>query len=175
MVWNSNIFVRDCNFWSLTRNGQLYRVPPNCLDDYYWMLASVSDQTISCKGLDLDIPSDNDVGRWPGARPMLVTNDQMRDHKLGLLEPRLFRRWTSCYIVNYSFAAFVGKESSDREIGFSTADCFSREIQSNESKKGTSWHFPVNDWDLDDRFCVRIPNIWETRLNSEESKSLYND
>ena len=123
------------------------------------MLASVSTQTNSGKGLDLDIPPGNDVGRWPGARPMLLTNDQMRDHKLGLLEPRLFRRWTSCYIVNYSFSAFVGAETSDREMSFSMADCFSREIQSNESKNGTSWHFPVNDWDLDDRFCVRIPNL----------------
>jgi hypothetical protein len=51
----------------------------------------------------------------------------------------------------------VGKESVDREIGFSTADFFSREIQSNKTDSGTVWHTPVSDWKLDDRFCVRIP------------------
>jgi len=141
----------------LTKKGQLYRVPARCLDDYYWMLASVSDQTRSRRSMDLDVAHDNADGRWPGTRPMLVTNDQMRDHKLGLLEPRLFRRWISCYIVNYSFTAFVGAESVDREIGFSTADFFSREIQSNETSTGAAWHFPVSDWNLDDRFCIRIP------------------
>lgn len=146
----------------LTKEGRLYRVPPRCLDDYYWMLASVSEQTKSRQGANLDVPADNKEGRWPGARPMLVTNDQMRDHKLGFLEPRLFRRWTSCYIVNYNFTAFVGSECADREIGFSTADFFSREIQKHDSAGGPVWHFPVSDWPLDDRFCVRIPTISET-------------
>lgn len=141
----------------LHKNGQLYRVPAQCLDDYYWMLASVSDQTLSRNGANLDVPHDNKEGRWPGTRPMLVTNDQMRDHKLGLMEPRLFRRWTSCYIVNYCFTAFVKGESIDREISFSTADFFSREIQANETSTGIAWHFPVSDWSLDDRLCVRIP------------------
>jgi hypothetical protein len=143
----------------LTEKNQLYRVPGGCLDDYYWMLASVSNQTRSRNEVDLHVPTDNTEGRWPGTRPMLITNDQMRDHKLGLMEPRLFRRWTSCYIVNYSFTAFVKAESIDREIGFSTADFFSREIQRNETNTGAVWHFPVSDWDLDDRFCIRIPDI----------------
>lgn len=143
----------------LMKEGRFYRVPPRCLDDYYWMLASVSDQTNSRQGINLDVPADNEDGRWPGARPMLVTNDQMRDHRLGFLEPRLFRRWTSCYIVNYNFTAFVGSECADREIGFSTADFFSREIQKHDSICGSVWHFPVSDWPLDDRFCVRIPQL----------------
>jgi hypothetical protein len=141
----------------LTRKNQLYRVPGGCLDDYYWMLASVSNQTRSRNDINLDVPTNNKEGRWPGTRPMLITNDQMRDHKLGLMEPRLFRRWTSCYIVNYSFTAFVRTESLDREISFSTSDFFSREIQRNESVSGTVWHFPVSDWDLNDRFIIRIP------------------
>ena len=128
-----------------------------CLDDYYWMLASVSEQTKSRKDTDLDVSVDNAVGRWPGARPMLISNDQMRDHKLGLMEPRLFRRWFGCYMVNYNFTAFVGQESVDREIGFSTADFFSREIQGHETDSGTVWHIPVTEWKLDDRLCIRIP------------------
>ncbi len=122
------------------------------------MLASVSNQTTARNGVNLDVPVDNKEGRWPGARPMIISNDQMRDHKLGLLEPRLFRRWFGCYIVNYNFTAFVGSESVDREIGFSPADIFSREIQANNTESGKAWHIPVNDWNLDDRFCIRIPN-----------------
>ena len=141
----------------LWKRGQLYRVPSGCLDDYFWMVASVSDQICSRNGRNLDVETDNKENRWPGTRPMLVSNDQMRDHKLELLEPRLFRRWFSCYMVNYNFTAFVGKNSVDREIGFSTADFFSREIQSNESASGKVWHFPVSDWNLNERLCIRLP------------------
>mmetsp|Transcript_15095 Transcript_15095/g.20010 ORF Transcript_15095/g.20010 Transcript_15095/m.20010 type:complete len:327 (+) Transcript_15095:1-981(+) len=150
----------------LTKGGKLYRCPPMCLDDYYWMLASVSDQTVSRNGIDLDVPPGNEEGRWPGTRPMLITNDQMRDHRLlDLMEARLFRRWYSCHIVNYNFTAFVDNECIDREIGFSTADFFSREIQGNptpgygtDTGSGTAWHFPISDWDADERLCIRIPS-----------------
>jgi len=146
----------------LRERGCLYFVPPSCLDDYYWMLASVSDQAASRKGANLDVDPENDDGRWPGTRPMLITNDQMRDHKLELLEPRLFRRWYASHIVNYSFTGFADDQCFDNEIGFSTVDFFSREIQSNPSPSagnpvGTAWHFPVSDWNGSERFCVRIP------------------
>jgi len=144
--------------------GQLFKVPALCLDDYYWMLASVSDQTVSRNGTNIDVPTDNDDGRWPGIRPMLISNDQMRDHKLELLEPRLFRRWCSSHIVNYSV------KNNKTEISFFAADFFSREIQGNptpapfslsgqeESGNGaTAWHFPVSDWDNHERLCIRIP------------------
>eukprot|EP00550_Attheya_septentrionalis_P002730 CAMPEP_0198291006 /NCGR_PEP_ID=MMETSP1449-20131203/8670_1 /TAXON_ID=420275 /ORGANISM="Attheya septentrionalis, Strain CCMP2084" /LENGTH=912 /DNA_ID=CAMNT_0043989587 /DNA_START=393 /DNA_END=3131 /DNA_ORIENTATION=- len=151
--------------------GILFVVPARCLDDYYWMLASFADQTNACKatgGVMVDVPTNDKSGRWPGKRPMVVTNDLMRDHQLELMEPRIFRRWRSCHIVNYNFTAFVNGESVDRGIGFSTPDFFSREIQANpsptnsenrESKTecNTVWHFPVSDWETNDRFCVRIP------------------
>ena len=152
----------------LRARGKLYKVPPRCLDDFYWMLASVSDQTAARKGRDLSVPSDDPEGRFPGARPMLISNDQMRDHKLELLEPRLFRRWYGSYITNYNFTAYVmGESVKDNEVGFSPADFFSREIQGNECPGtnndgeskfgGQSWHFPVSDWDLDERFVIRMP------------------
>lgn len=134
-----------------------------CLDDYYWMLASLSNQICSRKGRDLDVSTGNADNRWPGTRPMLLSNDLMRDHKLDLLEPRLFRRWTSSHIVNYNFSAFVDGECFDREIGFGAPDFFSREIQGNPSvghdgsNAGTAWHFPVSDWELNERFCIRVP------------------
>jgi len=157
----------------LNARGKLYKVPPRCLDDFYWMLASVSDQTASRNGQDLSVSNDDPNHRFPGTRPMLITNDQMRDHRFDLLEPRLFRRWYGCHIVNYNFTAFVlGESVANNEIGFSQADFFSREIQGNRSGntagddnndggtkwEGQAWHFPVNDWDLDERFVIRIPS-----------------
>mmetsp|Transcript_3917 Transcript_3917/g.5336 ORF Transcript_3917/g.5336 Transcript_3917/m.5336 type:complete len:839 (+) Transcript_3917:528-3044(+) len=146
----------------LQDRSMMYIVPPRCLDDYYWMLSSVSEQTNCRQDRSLDVPTENQDGRWPGIRPLIVTNDQMRDHKLELLEPRLFRRWFSSHIVNYDFTPFVSDASEDRKILFSTADFFSREIQGNPSQDACgdiAWHFPVRDWDRNDRFCVRIPNI----------------
>ncbi len=141
----------------LLRRKKLYKVPPRCLDDFYWMLASVSDQVCSRKEVDLSVPNDDPSGRWPGVRPVLISNDQMRDHKWELLEPRLFRRWYGCHIVNYNFTAFVMGESVEgNEIFFSQADFFSREMQGNPSGAGKAWHFPVSDWDLDERFVVRL-------------------
>jgi len=148
----------------LKKSGKLYAVPPYCLDDYYWMVASVSDQTASRKGVSLDVAPNDPDGRWPGTRPMLITNDQMRDHKFELMEPRLFRRWFASHIVNYNFTGFVGTEKFDTRIGYSPADFFSREIQANPSfgrkgiKSGTAWHFPVIEWSGSERFSVRIPN-----------------
>jgi hypothetical protein len=108
------------------------------------MLASVSDQNASRVGRDMSVPNDDPDDRFPGARPMLITNDHMRDHRLELLEPRLFRRWYGCHIVNYNFTAFVfGESVAGNEIGFSQA--------------GGAWHFPVTDWELDERFVIRIP------------------
>mmetsp|Transcript_21469 Transcript_21469/g.49547 ORF Transcript_21469/g.49547 Transcript_21469/m.49547 type:complete len:132 (+) Transcript_21469:385-780(+) len=124
------------------------------------MLASVSNQTSSTGSKSLHVDPFNEHGRWPGARPMLITNDQMRDHKLELLEPRLFRRWYASHIVNYTFTGFVHDQCVDDEIHFSPADFFSREIQGNfvgDKGSAMAWHFPVRDWDGCERFCIRIP------------------
>lgn len=133
-------------------NGMLYVVPKLCLDDYFWMLASVSNQDMSRKGVDLTVPIDNETNRYPGMRPMIITNDQMRDHRLELLEPREFRRWCSCHIVNYHISPYQTDEwTEEREIEFKPADYFSREIQGNmhPNGKGNVWHFPIHnslDW-----------------------------
>ena len=132
----------------LRENDMMYIVPRLNLDDYFWMLASVSNQTKATQRDDLNIPVGNDQGRFPGMRPMLITNDQMRDHKLDLLEPREFRRWSSCHIVNYDIAFYEKDEwEEERKISFVPADSFSREIQSNIHKNGkdTAWHFPIGD------------------------------
>lgn len=147
----------------LVSSGKAFVVPPSFLDDYYWMYASVIGQGEKWTTEQQYVPPDNAEGRWPGIRPMLVSNDKMRDHKLSLLEPRLFRRWYSNFIVNFTFSAFVGDQCIDKEIGFRTADFYSREIQGNPAvdencnKCATAWHFPVSDWDENESFCIRIP------------------
>ena len=158
----------------LDKSGKLYTVPHRCLDDYYWMLSSVSNQKQSKGSTNLDVDTDNEEGRWPGTRPMLLTNDQMRDHKLELLEPRLFRRWVSSHIVNYHFPPFLNNAAEEREITFTPADCISREIQGNLSnnnglndQNAMAWHFPVKDWDNADRFCVRIPKLQQDIFKKE--------
>jgi hypothetical protein len=138
---------------TLLSQGKLYTVPIHCLDDYYWMLASVAKQP---EATTRQAGSNEKQEGFPGIRPMLVTNDQMRDHRLSLLEPREFRRWTSCHIVNYHIAPYVDNEWEDREYRLFPADFFSREIQGNAhpTQRGTVWHFPVTDWPASDRFCV---------------------
>ena len=135
----------------------MYVVPRLNLDDYFWMLASVSNQTNASHRGDLSIPVGDDQGRFPGMRPMLVTNDQMRDHKLDLLKPREFRRWSSCHIVNYDISAYDKDEWGEaRHISFVPADSYSREIQMNLHKNGKDnvWHFPIGD--STDWLCVWI-------------------
>lgn len=112
----------------------------------------------------MNVPISDTDGRFAGLRPMLVTNDQMRDHRWDLLEPRLFRRWCSCHIVNYNFSEFFEDEWAARDVEFCAADFCSAEIQGNpspgsevDSPSALAWHFPVNGWDEHDRLCIRVP------------------
>ena len=68
-----------------TNSGQLYISPPRCLDDYYWIMASVADQSQSQS--------------HPQSRPIVISNDEMRDHKLSLCSPRQFQRWKANQMV----------------------------------------------------------------------------
>lgn len=125
-----------------------------------WMLASVSNQTISTNGQSINVPKNNTEGRYPGLRPMVISNDKMRDHKMDLLEERAFRRWCCNHIVNYNFAEFIANSTEEREISFYASDVFSDEIQGNECPDdgGMAWHFPVSEWDGNERFCLRLPS-----------------
>ena len=143
----------------LVEGGKVFSVKKRCLDDYYWMLASVSDQTASRKGVEIDVPPNNHEGRWPGLRPMIISNDQMRDHKLELLQPRLFRRWVSSFIIKYDYTEVIDEKWDEREVIFSPAEHFSREIQENFCPDGVmAWHFPVSEWTKDERFCIKLPS-----------------
>lgn len=139
-------------------------MPQGCLDDYFWLLASVADQ-VSSQRADVDDTHLEDKPHWPGSRPVVMTNDQIRDHQeFQFLRPRLFNRWYSSTIMNYNFTGFVDNECVDPEIFFSPADVYSKEIQGNvpdtgkpDFSVGKTWHFPVQDWDTD-WFCIRLPS-----------------
>jgi hypothetical protein len=140
---------------NLLETGRMFTVPAACLDDYYWMLASVANQTES----RLYVATDNRDGRFPGMRPILVTNDNMRDHRLSLLEPREFRRWKSCHVVNYAIGAYESTEWESRNLSLFPADFFSREMQGNSHPGyagATVWHFPVVEWDEPGRLLIFI-------------------
>jgi hypothetical protein len=144
--------------------ANVYFLTYSNVDDFYWIVSSVSSQQTSRAGKDLTVTHGNTKGQWPGTRPVLVTNDQMRDHQMDLLDPFLFRRWFSNYIVHYNFAAWVKDVCTHNEIGFTPADFFSREIQSCQDQYGsTIWHFPIagtdNEW-----FCCRLPAKPDTRI-----------
>lgn len=137
----------------------MYIVPSQCFDDFYWMLASVSKQNTTDG--KFHVSANDSSERYPGLRPMLISNDLMRDHRLELLEPRLFHRWYSCHIVRYSIAPFQEDEWEDREIYFSPADTFSRDIQGNKMEHqgavGMAWHISVKEWNSkSDRLCIAI-------------------
>jgi len=141
----------------LVSECKLYIVPAQCFDDYYWMLASVSAQS----GSTLEVSPAEDTVSFPGIRPMLISNDQMRDHKLELLEPRLFRRWYSSQVVTYTISPYEGDEWSNRTVNFTPADFFSREIQGNsfdnDGRVGRAWHLPVSGWEpRSDRLCIAV-------------------
>jgi hypothetical protein len=142
---------------NLLTTDKMYVVPSGCLDDYYWMLSSVANQTDSRLQ---HVSTDDAQGRFPGLRPLLITNDMMRDHRLELLEPRLFRRWANCHIVKYGIKNYEVNEWEERHINLVPADFFSREIQSNKVEEAgsdfTAWHFPVTGWDEPDRLCICI-------------------
>lgn len=175
---SSQFYLTNTNLQKLTSTDQeimkdlvaqnkVFVVPSACLDDYYWMMASVADQGKNNE--TLFVPTECSSGRFPGLRPILVTNDQMRDHRHAMLKARDFRRWASCHIVNYDikFAATDEEDESGDdesrsplEIKLFPADFFSREIQGNKAEhsggNSMAWHFPVAEWPKNDRLCISI-------------------
>ena len=92
------------------------------------MLATVSNQTTSAAGRNIRVPKNDAGGRFPGPRPMAITNDKMRDHRMDLLDERAFRRWCCSHIVNYDFEEYVEDPAEERAVRFRAADVFSDEI-----------------------------------------------
>ena len=85
---------------AMWKKGQLYIAPPACLDDFLWMLASVSEQT---NATDTHPPSEDGQ-----VRPLVLTNDHMRDHQHNMLEvvdAMVYHKWVGAHIANYENSA----------------------------------------------------------------------
>jgi hypothetical protein len=100
-------------------------------DDWYWMYASV-------------LPSEKLL--------RVVSNDQMRDHRLSLLEPRPFLRWKATQICRFELShAFESSKVADGTLDVPTMRLmdppnFSSEIQRNNADEGSGgpvWHIPI--------------------------------
>ena len=65
----------------ILRTASLYSTPTGSNDDWYWMYAAVV----------------------AGAKGVLVSNDEMRDHIFQLLSPKYFHKWKACHQVKFDF------------------------------------------------------------------------
>ena len=85
--------------------GILFVSPRLCLDDYYWMAASVCNQTAATevRAYSVENITDGCGLERAGVRPIIISNDEMRDHRLSLVAPRLFSRWRENQICYFNF------------------------------------------------------------------------
>jgi len=113
-------------------------------DDWYWMYATLTQE---------------------GA--FVVTNDEMRDHRLGLLGPREFRRWREKHVVRFDLGAGGGQWPNDDglesppplDVTIVPTALFSRESQQVEGHP-RHWHLPIGDRARDPGrswLCLALP------------------
>jgi hypothetical protein len=112
-----------------TAEGILVVTPVGANDDWYWMLGSV------CRD---DAPA------------RVVSNDQMRDHRLALLEPRPFLRWKTSQLVRFNLShayepdRLAAGEITPPEFQLRRPPAYSPEIQRSVAADGRRvWHIPV--------------------------------
>ena len=109
------------------------------------MLACVSERAASTSGKPIVVEF-SESSRWPGGRPVLITNDTLRDHTLLMRDPVLARKWYDSVVLNF-LEADVKKNPR----------IYQRRIQGNPSLLGMVWHFPVKGWGIYERLLVHIP------------------
>ena len=89
----------------------------------------------------------------------VVTNDETRDHRISLVEPRAFNRWREANCAKFSFSRVEGALV---RTNIQPLAPFSREIQ----REGCSWLLPIDKGGNDEValserglswVCVRIP------------------
>jgi len=103
-------------------SGSLWAVPDAVDDDYYWMLAVLR----------------------AGATAVVLTNDQMRDHKFMLAlthqQQREFARWQSRHVASFGFshASMAGKPPPS--LLLQEPPRVAQQIHHNE--RTGSWHLP---------------------------------
>ncbi|CAM9195734.1 unnamed protein product [Chrysoparadoxa australica] len=109
--------------------GCLQSCAPNNNDDFYWLYAAVVI----------------------GARVLVVTNDEMRDHHFQMLSHRSFERWKERHQVH--FGCGPGNQRRNGDLDLKEPPKYSHRMQ--RSLNGTSWHVPLQgqrEW-----LCVSRP------------------
>jgi hypothetical protein len=110
--------------------GALWPTPDHAFDDWYWMYATVV------------------LGRrMDGVRPLVVTNDEMRDHafRLATVDPalsRTLRKWKERHVLRcaFSHAALLGSKLPMPTIALEPPPPVAHEIHADE--RGERWHMP---------------------------------
>jgi len=108
--------------------GCLKISPYGSNDDWYWMLSTVVDDIESVR---------------------VVTNDQMRDHRLALLDPRPFLRWKTTKIIRFDFShawetdKIVNGTIDVPRVTLIQPPLVSPEIQRSTDDEHLIWHFPI--------------------------------
>ena len=99
---------------------RLYRVPRGENDDWYWIYASVLQHEAPSPPPSPSPSRDEGAQGLPGAQGnegsgqgqgagkglgsmMVVTNDQMRDHWLDMVDPGAFVRWKQSQMLRFDF------------------------------------------------------------------------
>mmetsp|Transcript_11966 Transcript_11966/g.17882 ORF Transcript_11966/g.17882 Transcript_11966/m.17882 type:complete len:134 (+) Transcript_11966:276-677(+) len=106
------------------RENTIKQIPPNTNDDWYWMWLAIRN----------------------GSGCLVVSNDEGRDHKFGMLQPFSFDVWTERHQVYFKFGKW---KDGRRQILVDEPPLYSKRVQF----EGGHWHVPVeesNDW-----LCVR--------------------
>ena len=101
----------------------LYRTPTHMNDDWFWLYACLYSSS-------------------NGKRPIVVTNDLMRDHHFKMLSRRYFLQWRERHVVNF---VFPSRADTAAPI-FIFPQSYSSRIQSHDATEEGApirWHFPV--------------------------------
>jgi len=117
--------------------GDIYIVPDQANDDWYWMYASVA---------------------FDASPAMVISNDMMRDHRLALLASRPFYRWRNTQIVGYGFKwpEDEVKRNDILDFSFHFPPVFSSEIQ--KTANG-AWHFPSSQPENKEWLCLHVNSV----------------
>ena len=112
----SNSQYRIVDAWK--RDRILYQTPHRMNDDWFWLYAAVySSQFVR--------------------QPLVITNDQMRDHHFQMLSQRCFLKWRERHVVRFGFSNLYDFRVPPT---FWFPLPYSTQIQDSAS----SWHFPVS-------------------------------
>jgi hypothetical protein len=101
----------------------LYCCYPGNNDDWYWLYAAI----------------------FFGARTLVVTNDEMRDHHFQMLHLRSFVRWKERHQVRYELSGYQRKDITVYEP---------TKYSIRSQRIGRNWYFPNADGNAKEWLCI---------------------